>query len=187
MALYNPDFIPGGGGFGLEAVQNQMLTRTSWGIVDSPAGDLVHVSPLPAVERWRNAPSPAKSCRSPERRYRKRLLHLTEGNANERGWKANPPGCRSSREVALMKEHVSEGKLGFRSQSFLAHWCARLMALFSPVISCLLPYIPLEHLSSHPISDWNGVPQMPEDTFLHQLPFHRLPNSNEYPGPFTLP
>lgn len=51
MALYNPDFIPGGGGFGVEAMQNQMLARTSWGIMDYPASDLVLVPPLAAVRR----------------------------------------------------------------------------------------------------------------------------------------
>lgn len=51
MALYNPDFIPRDGGFGVKAVQNQMLTHASWGIRDSLASDLVHVSPLAAAER----------------------------------------------------------------------------------------------------------------------------------------
>lgn len=51
MALYNPDFIPGGGGFGVEAMPNQMLTRTSWGMMDYPASDLILVPPLAAVGR----------------------------------------------------------------------------------------------------------------------------------------
>lgn len=79
------------------------------------------------------------------------MLQLQERSC--RSPEANALGHRSCREVALLKEHVAGGRLGYRSQSFLAHGCAHRMALFSPVISSLLSYIPLEHLSSHPVDD----------------------------------